>query len=81
MIEKQHPRGTILLWIDGAGHHSSDEVEEWLEGHRCIRVINFAAYTLEENPQEGVWKQLKDEADHHRWQATFADLSKAIDHS
>lgn len=79
LIERQHPRGTILLWIDNAGHHSSDEVEEWLEEHRRIRVINFAAYTPEENPQEGVWKPLKDEVSHHRWHETFADLSKAID--
>lgn len=32
MIDNQHPRGTILLWIDNAGHHTSDEVEEWPEG-------------------------------------------------
>lgn len=79
MIEKQHRRGTILLWIDNARHHTSDEVEEWLEEHRRFRVINFAAYTPEDNPQEGAWKPLKDEVSHHRWHERFADLSKAID--
>src|SRR6185369_14814529 len=28
------PRGKIVLGIDRAPHHTSDEVEEWLEAHR-----------------------------------------------
>lgn len=79
MIDDQHRRGAIILWIDNAGHHTSDEVEEWLEEHPRFRVINFAAYTPEDNPQEGVWKPLKDEVSHHCWHETMADLSKAID--
>ena len=44
------PRGKIVLWIDQAPHHTSEEVEEWLEAHRRLRVIHFPAYTPEENP-------------------------------
>lgn len=73
-----HPTGQILLWLDGASHHTSDEVEEWLEEHRRIRVIHFPAYTPEENPKEATWKVMKEEVSHHCWHETLGDLKKAI---
>jgi len=74
----QHPEGQLLLWIDGASHHTSDEVGEWLETHRRMQVIHFPAYTPEENPKEATWKQMKEEVSHHCWHETMADLRKAI---
>jgi transposase len=73
------PRGKIILWIDRAPHHTSDEVEEWLEAHQRLRVVHFPAYTPEENPKEATWKTLKEEVSHHCWHETKEDLSKAID--
>jgi transposase len=73
------PVGLIVLWIDQAPHHTSDEVEEWLEAHRRLRVIHFPAYTPEENPKEATWKALKEEVSHHCWHQTKAQLSQAID--
>jgi putative transposase len=73
------PRGKIVLWIDQAPHHTSDEVEEWLAAHRRLRVIHFPKYTPEENPKEATWKTLKEEVSHHCWHETKEDLSKAID--
>jgi transposase len=78
MMLAEHPRGQILLWIDGASHHTSDEVEEWLEAHLRLTVIRFPAYTPEENPKEAMWKALKEEVSHHCWHETMADLRKAI---
>jgi len=78
LMSAQHPGGRILLWIDGARHHTSDEVAEWLEGHRRIHVTHFPAYTPEENPKEATWKAMKEEVSHHRWHETMADLRKAI---
>jgi transposase len=75
----EHPRGQILLWIDGAAHHTSDEVEEWLESHPRLRVIHFPAYEPEENPKEATWKWMKEAVSHHCWHETMADLRKAID--
>lgn len=74
----QHPEGQILLWIDGATHHTSEEVEEWLDEHRRIHVIHFPAYTPEENPKEVTWKTMKEEVSHHCWHETLADLRQAI---
>jgi transposase len=73
------PRGKIVLWIDQAPHHTSEEVEEWLEAHHRLRVIHFPAYTPEENPKEATWKTLKEEVSHHHWHETKEELSKAID--
>lgn len=78
MMMAEHPRGQILLWIDGAPHHTSDEVEEWLEAHPRLTVIRLPAYTPEENPKEATWKALKEEVSHHCWHETMADLRKAV---
>ena len=56
------PRGKIVLWIDQAPHYTSEEVEEWLEAHRRLRVIHFPTYTPEENPKEATWKTLKEKS-------------------
>jgi len=79
MILDEFPRGQIILWIDGAGHHTSDEVEEWLEEHARLRVIHFPAYQPEENPKEGTWKTLKEEVSHHCWHASMTALQKSVD--
>jgi transposase len=72
------PQGQILLWQDQAPHHTSEEVEEWLETQPRIEVIEFPKYTPEENPKEATWKDLKEEVSHHRWHETMADLSAAV---
>lgn len=79
LILDDHPHGQILLWLDQAPHHTSDDVEEWLAAHPRLTVIHFPAYTPEENPKESTWKALKEEVSHHHWHATLADLRQAID--
>jgi len=79
MMLAEHPTGQILLWIDGASHHTSDEVAEWLEEHPRLTVIHFPAYEPEENPKEATWKWMKEAVSHHCWHETLGDLRKAID--
>ncbi len=79
MMLSEHPHGQLLLWIDGASHHTSDEVAEWLEEHPRLTVIHFPAYEPEENPKEATWKALKEEVSHHCWHETMLDLRKAVD--
>jgi transposase len=76
---EDHPHGQILLWLDQAPHHTSEEVEEWLAVHPRLPVIHFPSYTPEENPKETTWKALKEEVSPHHWHETVADLSVAID--
>jgi transposase len=79
MVLTENPRGTIVVWLDSAPHLVHEEVEEWLEQHSRIRVIRFPHYTPEENPKEGTWKALKQEASAHRWHPTKQSLSDAVD--
>lgn len=79
MVMAENPRGTIVIWLDSAPHLVHEEVEEWLEQQRRLRVIRFPHYTPEENPKEGRWKALKQEASTHRWHPTKQSLSDAID--
>ncbi len=78
MMLAEHHRGQILLWLAGAAHHTSAEVEEWLEAHPRLTVLCFPAYTPEENPQEATWKALKEEVSQHCGHETMADLRTAI---
>jgi transposase len=79
LLLEECPYGQILLWQDQAPHHTSDEVEEWLEQQPRIEVIAFPKYTPEENPKEGTWKDLKEEVSHHHWHETISELRTAID--
>lgn len=78
LLMGEHAEGQILLWLDGASHHPSDEVEEWLEEHPRLTVIHFPAYEPEENPKEATWKALKEEVSHHCWHETMAELRTAV---
>jgi transposase len=79
MVLAEKRRGKIVVWLDSAPHLRQEEVEDWLEGQKRLRVIRFPHYTPEENPKEGTWKALKQEASAHRWHATKESLAKAID--
>src|SRR5713101_1621617 len=79
LVLEQCPAGQILLWQDQAPHHTSEEVEDWLEAQPRIEVIAFPKYTPEENPKEATWKDLKEAVSHHHWHETMADLRTAID--
>ncbi len=79
LLLEECPHGQLLLWQDQAPHHTSEEVEEWLETQPRIEVIAFPKYTPEENPKEATWKDLKEEVSHHHWHETLAELRTAID--
>jgi hypothetical protein len=52
MLLEEIPTGKILIFQDQAPHHTSEEVEEFLEEQERIEIINFPKYTPEENPKE-----------------------------
>jgi len=79
MVLAENRRGQIVVWLDSAPHLVHEEVEEWLERQRRIRVLRFPRYTPEENPKEGTWKALKQEASAHRWHPTKQSLTDAVD--
>lgn len=55
-------KGTVLLVWDNASWHRSNEVRNWLEENpNVIELMNFPPYCPDLNPQEHVWKTLKNE--------------------
>jgi hypothetical protein len=53
MVLEECPRGKIVVWLDSAPHLVHEEVEEWLERQKRMRVIRLPRYRPEENPKEG----------------------------
>lgn len=50
----------ILLVWDNARWHKSQEVRKWLsENPGIVKLLNFPPYSPECNPQEKVWRSLK----------------------
>lgn len=57
--KKKKPK-ILVIW-DGASWHKAKEVKKWLEdkNDKVIELMNFPGYSPELNPQENVWKQMK----------------------
>ena len=55
-IGQEYPRQLILLFIDGAGNHHSDE----LEVPANIMLHFLPPYSPELNPQENLWDEIRE---------------------
>lgn len=69
----------FLIW-DGASWHKSKEIRAFLsetnKGKTRIELFNFPLYTPEFNPQEHVWKALRQKITHNRLEKDFPVLIK-----
>lgn len=69
----------FLIW-DGAGWHKSKEIRAWLstinKGETRLELFNFPPYAPEFNPQEHIWKALRQNITHNRLEKDFAVLIK-----
>lgn len=60
--KKYEGKGTVLLIWDNASWHKSEKIRGWLKDNPgVIELFNFPPYAPELNPQEHVWKALRDE--------------------
>jgi hypothetical protein len=50
-LAKKYPRQVILLFVDGAGNHHSDEL---------VVPANIMLHFLELNPQENLWDEIRE---------------------
>jgi transposase len=66
-IREQYPTQPILLFWDNAGWHKGSAVQQWIATDRNTTIVNFPAYTPEENPQEHVWKKGRSAITHNRY--------------
>lgn len=69
----------FLIW-DGAGWHKSGEIRRFLSetnrGRTKLELFNFPPYSPELNPQEQVWKALRQNITHNRLEKDFSVLIK-----
>ena len=72
-------RKIFLIW-DGAGWHKSKEIRQFLSetngGKTRLELFNFPPYSPECNPQEHVWKALRQKITHNRLEKDFPVLIK-----
>lgn len=69
----------FLIW-DGASWHKSKEIRAFLstinKGETILELFLFPPYTPELNPQEHVWKALRQAITHNRLEKDFPALIK-----
>src|SRR6201987_1968759 len=55
-LAKKYPRDFILLFVDGAGNHHSDELE--IPTNIILHLL--PPYSPELNPQENLWEEIRE---------------------
>lgn len=65
----------LLIW-DNAGWHKSKKIRQFLKTTRQFDLFNFPPYSPQLNPQEQVWKQLRQNITHNRLELDFNVLIK-----
>ncbi len=71
-LAKQYLKRHILLIWDNARWHKSKEVRAFLTTTRQFTLVNFPPYTPELNPQEHVWKNLRQNVTHNHFEENFS---------
>jgi transposase len=71
--ERRHPTEHIVMVLDGAGWHASDE----LRVPQNMRLLSLPPYAPELNPVEHVWDELREKRFHNR---VFDSLDALEDH-
>ena len=56
ILGKKYPRHLILLFVDGAGNHCSDELE--IPANIILHLL--PPYSPELNPQENLWDEIRE---------------------
>lgn len=68
-------RNIFLLW-DNAGWHKSKSIRRFLKSTKRFELLNLPPYSPEFNPQEQVWKALRQNITHNRLVKDFPVLVK-----
>lgn len=75
----QNNKKIFLIW-DGASWHKSKEIRKFLSKinkyETKLELFNFPPYTPEYNPQEHVWRALRQNVTHNRLEKDFSVLIK-----
>lgn len=75
-LSKTYQGKKILLIWDNASWHKSKLIREFLSTTNQFELFNFPPYSPEFNPQEHIWKQLRQNITHNRLELDFNILIK-----
>ncbi len=79
LLKIYQDRKIFLIW-DNAGWHKSKEIRTFLskvnKNRIRLELFNFPPYSPEFNPQEHVWKNLRQNITHNRMEKDFFMLAK-----
>jgi len=79
LIKIYQDKKIFLIW-DNAGWHKSKEIKKFLskinKDKTKLELFNFPPYTPEFNPQEHVWRALRQNITHNRLEKDFSVLIK-----
>lgn len=57
---QEYPNKRIVIFWDNASWHKSKEVRDYLATTKQFKLYNFPTYAPELNPQEHVWKEMRE---------------------
>ena len=70
----------LIIIQDGAPYHTSKAMEQFFaENAKRITMFQLPRYSPDFNPIEYLWRNVKKQATHMRYFATFPDLTKKVD--
>ena len=78
-LSERHPNKRIVIFWDNASWHKSKAVRDFLAATKgTFQLYNFPPYSPELNPQEHVWKELRDKVLNNK---LITNIDRAIDDS
>lgn len=69
---------TIWLYVDRAGWHRGEPVEEFLKAHPRLHLDYLPAYQPGLNAQEHIWRQVRYEATTNRWFESLDEIRSTV---
>lgn len=73
-IRQIYPKRKILLLWDGAPWHKGNRMRQYLRKTKNLELMRFPPYSPELNPQEHVWKNVRNNVSHNHETKNFEDL-------
>jgi len=74
-LTKKYPNKRIVIFWDNASWHKSQFVREYLATKNPFKLYNFPPYSPELNPQEHVWKEVRDKIINNKF---ITDIDKTL---
>jgi len=76
-LAELHPKKRIVIFWDNASWHKSQTVREYLKTTKSFKLYNFPPYAPDLNPQEHVWKEVREKTLNNKLIRNIDDAAKS----